>query len=128
VVAQRPSADAAADELLSELAKVIRRRTGPSLVLKNRQVPPGLSRLAGRYVMTVFYEVDHDESVLVSPGVIFWMRFNNKLHAFNHRYDNNVARHSVEEVKRSHVFNHSLGSFDFYKIYAFSKQPFPGYR
>lgn len=128
VVAKRPSADAAAEELLSELAGAIGRRAGPSLVLKNRNVPPGLSRLAGRYVMTVFYQVDHNESVLVSPGVIFWMRFNNKLHAFNHRYDNNVERHSVEEVLRSHVLNHILGSFDFYKLYAFSDQPFPGYR
>ena len=127
VVAQRPSADAAAEELLASLAETISRRTGPSLVLKNRQVPPGLSRLAGRYVMTVFYEEDEGQ-VYVSPSVIFWMRFNNKLHVFNQRYDNNVAHQRVEDVKRSHVFNHILSSFDFYKIYAFSERPFPGYQ
>jgi len=56
------------------------------------------------------------------------MRFNNKLHAFNHRYDNAVARHRVEDVTRPHVLNHFLGSFDFYKLYAFFEQRFPGYR
>jgi len=127
VVAQRPSADAAAEELIGELAKAIRRSAGPSLVLKNRHVPSGLSRLAGRYVMTVFYTTDGDV-VYASPGVLFWMRFNNKLHAFNHRYDNNVEHHRVEEVTRSQVLNHILASFDFYKMYAFSAQPFPGYR
>ena len=126
VVVQRPSADAAAEDLLASLAEAISRRAGPSLVLKNRQIPPGLSRLAGRYVMTVFYQEDEDQ-VFASPSVIFWMRFNNTLHVFNHRYDNAVAYHRVEDVKRSHVLNHILGSFDFYKIYAFSERPFPGY-
>jgi len=126
VVAQRPCADAAAEELLASLAQAISRRAGPSLLLKNRQAPPGLSRLAGRYVMTVFYQEDQDQ-VYVSPTVIFWMRFNNKLHVFNHRYDNAVARHRVEDVNRSQVLNHILNSFDFYKLYAFSEHPFPGY-
>jgi hypothetical protein len=127
VVTQRPSTDSAAEELLAALAGALGRRGGPSLVLKNRQVPPDLSRLAGRYVMTVFYDVDEGE-VFASPGVVFWMRFNNKLHAFNHRYDNEVEYHRVEDVARSHVLNHILTSFDFYKIYAFSEQSFPGYR
>ena len=126
VVRQRPCGDAAAEELLAALAQTISRRAGPSLVLKNRQVPPGLSRLAGRYVMTVFYQEDADQ-VYVSPTVIFWMRFNNKLHVFNHRYDNAVTRHRVEDVTHSQVLNHILNSFDFYKIYAFSEHPFPGY-
>jgi hypothetical protein len=127
VVARRPSADAAAEELLGELAGVMRRDAGPSLVLTSRTVPDGLSRLAGRYVMTVFYEEDENQ-VAASPAVMFWMRFNNKLHAFNHRYDNDVAFHYVEDITRQHVFNHVLRSFDFYKIHAFSEKPFPGYR
>jgi len=125
-VVQRPSADDDAEELLASLAETISRRAGPSLLLKNRQMPPGLSRLAGRYVMTVFYQEDEDR-VYVSPSVIFRMRFNNKLHVFNHRYDNAVAHHRVGDVTRSHVLNHILSSFDFYKIYAFSEHPFPGY-
>lgn len=127
IVVQRPSADAAAEQLLASLAEAIQRRAGPSLVLRNRQVPPGLSPLAGRYVMTVFYQEEEDQ-VYVSPSVIFWMRFNNKLHVFNHRYDNNAARQRVKDVKRSHVLNHILSSFDFYKIYALSELPFPSYR
>jgi hypothetical protein len=126
VVARRPSADAAAEELLQSLAGAIPRRAGPSLVLTNRSVPPGMSRLAGRYVTTAFYRVK-DSEVYASPGVMFWMRFNNKLHAFDHRYDNYVENHRVEEVTRLQVLNHILGAFDFYKIYAFSEQPFPGY-
>ena len=85
-----------------------------------------MSRLAGRYVSTAFYRAQDDE-VYASPGVLFWMRFNNKLHAFDHRYDNSVEHHRIEEVKRSQVLNHILSSFDFYKMYAFSERPFPGY-
>lgn len=126
VVNKRSSADAAAAELLLSLARALGGTAGPSLVLTNRDMPPDLSPLAGRYVMTVFYNVQGDE-VYASPGVLFWMRFNNKLHVFNHRYDNNVAHHRIEDVDRQHVLNHILNSFDFYKIYAFSEEPFPGY-
>lgn len=126
VVNRGPSADAAAEELLLSLAGTLEGTAGPSLVITNRVLPPGLSPLAGRYVMTVFYNVQ-DDKVYVSPGVLFWMRFNNKLHIFNHRYDNDVAHHRIEDVRRPDVFNHILRSFDFYKIYAFSEEPFPGY-
>jgi len=126
VVAKRASADAAAEELILSLAGAVGRTAGPSLVLTSRDLPPDRSPLAGRYVMTVFYDVQGDE-VYVSPGVLFWMRFNNKLHVFNHRYDNDVAHHRIEELARKHIFDHILRSFDFYKIYAFSEAPFPGY-
>ena len=127
VVKTRPSADENAEYLIDQLAGAMRRKGGPSLVLMSRSVPPDLSPLAGRYVMTVFYEVDEDQA-FASPAVLFWMRFNNKLHVFNHRYDNDVAYHNVEDITRSHVRNHVLRSFDFYKIYALSEQPFPGHR
>jgi len=126
VVHKQPSADAAAEELIMSLAGALGGTAGPSLVLTKRDLPPGLSPLAGRYVMTVFYNVQGDE-VYASPAALFWMRFNNKLHVFNHRYDNDMAHHRVEEVERQHVHNHVLRSFDFYKIYAFSEEPFPGY-
>jgi len=126
VVHKQPSADGAAEDLILSLAGALGGTTGPSLVLTNREIPPDLSRLAGRYVMTVLYNVQGDE-VFVSPGVLFWMRFNNKLHIFNHRYDNEVAHHRIEDVTRQHILNHILRSFDFYKIYAFSEEPFPGY-
>ncbi|HEV8094909.1 MAG TPA: hypothetical protein VGP71_04215 [Burkholderiales bacterium] len=126
-VKHRPSVDANAEELLESLAGAMRRPAGPSLVLTNRTIPPDVSRLAGRYVMTVFYDGEGDE-VCASPAVLFWMRFNNKLHVFNHRYDNAIARHRIEEITRPHVLNHVLRSFDFYKLYAFSAEPFPGYR
>jgi hypothetical protein len=127
VVRHRPSADDNAEELLEALAGAMRRPAGPSLVITSRSVPPDVSRLAGRYAMTVFYDAQ-GEDVFASPAVLCWMRFNNKLHIFNHRYDNDVAHHRVEEVTRPHVLNHVLRSFDFYKLYAFSEKPFPGYR
>jgi len=127
VVARRPSTDEAAEQMLGDLAGAMRRDAGPSLVITNRSVPEGLSRLAGRYLMTVFYESDEGQ-VAASPAVLFWMRFNNKLHVFNHRYDNDIAFHYVEDVTRQHVFDHVLRSFDFYKIHAFSEKPFPDYR
>ena len=127
VVAARPSADASAEELLGSLAGAMRRPAGPSLVITNRQIPPGLSPLAGRYTVTVFYDTQGDETC-AAPAVLLWMRFNNKLHIFAHRYDNDVARHRVEDVTRPHVLNHVLRSLDFYKLYAFSEKPFPGYR
>ena len=127
VVTQRPSADSNAEELLESLAGAMRRTAGPSLVLTHRTVPPGLSRLAGRYVMTVFYDGEADQ-VCASPAVLFWMRFNNKLHVFAHRYDNDIARHRVDDITRPHVLNHILRSFDFYKLHVFSEHPFPGYR
>ena len=127
VVKHRPSVDANAEELLEALAGAMRRPAGPSLVLTNRTIPPDVSRLAGRYALTVFYDEDDDE-VFASPAVLCWMRFNNKLHIFNHRYDNAIAHHRVEDITRPHVLNHVLRSFDFYKLYAFSEEPFPGYR
>ena len=126
VVNKRSSADPAGEELLLSLAGALGGTAGPSLVLTNRDLPPDMSPLAGRYVMTVFYNIQGDE-VFVSPGVLFWMRFNNKLHVFNHRYDHGIAHHRIEDVNREHVLNHILNSFDFYKIYAFSEEPFPGY-
>ena len=69
VVTRRPSADAAAEELLGSLAGAMRRSAGPSLVLKHRTLPPDLSPLAGRYVMTVFYDVQVDE-VYASPAIM----------------------------------------------------------
>lgn len=127
IVTQRPSADENAEYLLGQLAGALRRKAGPSLVITHRNVPPDLSPLAGRYVLTTFYTTDEDQ-VFASPGVICWMRFNNKLHVFNHRYDNAIADHYVEDISRPHVLDHILRSFDFYKLYAFSEQPFPGYR
>ena len=127
VVKHRPSVDANAEELLEALAGAMRRPAGPSLVLTNRTIPPDVSRLAGRYALTIFYDGEDDE-VCASPAVLCWMRFNNKLHIFNHRYDNAIARHRVEDITRQHVLNHVLRSFDFYKLYAFSEEPFPGYR
>ena len=127
VVEKRPSADENAEELLESLAGAMRRPAGPSRVITSRLVPRALSRLAGRYTMTVFYDAQGEETY-ASPTVLLWMRFNNKLHIFAHRYDNDVARHRVEDVTRPHVLNHVLRSFDFYKLYAFSEKPFPGDR
>jgi hypothetical protein len=126
VVTRRPSAAPAAEQLLAALEGALKgRRPGPSLILSAHE-RPDLPLTAGRYVVTCFYQVDGDE-VSASPAVVCWMRFNGKLHVFDHRYDDARARMPVEEIQRSHVLNHILRSFDFYKLHAYAATPFPGY-
>ncbi len=45
-----------------------------------------------------------------------------------HGYDDEIAYHAIEDITREHVLNHVLRSRDFYKLYALSDRPFPGYR
>jgi hypothetical protein len=128
VITQRPSPNAGTEEVLARLGDALRRRSGPSLVLTDRRLPDHLATSTlGRYVMTVFYR-EREPEVFASPGVSFWMAFNKKLHVFDHRYNSILAEHRVEDVTRPQILNHILNSFDFYKIYALSEQPFPGYR
>lgn len=128
LVVKRPLADARSEELLTSLASAFRKRTGSSMMLTDlRRERPFVAPIGGRFAMSVLYEVQGDE-VYASPGVMFWMAFNNKLHGFAHRYDNAIARHRVEDITRNHVLNHVLNSLTFYKAYAYAETPFPGYR
>lgn len=127
LVVKRPLADAASEELLASISATFRKRTGSSLLLTDRNRPNGIATIGGRYAMSVLYDVQGDE-VYASPGVMFWMAFNNKLHGFAHRYDNAIARHRVEEITRLQVLNHVLNSVTFHKMYAYQPTPFPGYR
>lgn len=122
LVTKRPAADENVEALIEALGGAMRRQAGPSLVLSNRDRPEGISPIGGHYVMTVMYSGEY-----VSPAVIFWMRFNNKLHVFDHRYDDAIAQMPVSSVTKHHIQNHILTSFDFYKLYAFAETPFPGY-
>jgi hypothetical protein len=127
VVVERPHADAPSEELLATLAATFRKRTGPSLLLANLEPPPDVIAIGGKYAMTVLYDLQGDD-VHAAPGVMFWMKFDNKLHAFAHRYDNAIARHAVERITKLHVQNHVLNSLTFYKLHAFAPTAFPGYR
>jgi len=126
LVQTRPHPDPNIEELIASLGSALRKQTGTSLVLSNRVRPDGIAPIGGHYVMSVVYEED-DGRVFAAPGVIFWMRFNNKLHVFAHRYDDDVEYMPVEDVTKQHIQNHILRSFDFYKLYAFSDHPFPGH-
>ncbi len=123
VVLARPATDSDTDELLAALdgAAGQRRRAGPALVLVDRDVAPCLPPVAGRYAVKVFYSIEGDE-VLAAPVVAYWMLFDGKLHAFNHRYDTNVAAHPIEQVTRAQILNHVLGSFEFFRIHALSPE------
>jgi len=129
LITSRPAAKPEVEQLLSELVAAVgpEWRPGPSLALENHERRAGMHDLGGRYVMTVFYMV-HGDTVFATPAVVFWMKFNGKLHVFIHRYDNTVPLLPVESVTRPQILNHILNSFDFYKLEAFSEQPFPGYR
>jgi hypothetical protein len=126
IVTARPHADASIEELVGSLARVLRKRSGPALVISAKERPDDLPPIGGHYVVIPFYEED-DGMTFVSPGVVFWMRFNNKLHVFDHRYDDGERFFAVEDATRAHVLNHVLRSFDFYKLHALSDRPFPGY-
>ena len=127
VIVDRPAEDGPAEELLGALGAALRRREGPSLVLTERAPPPSRSPLAGRYALTVFYEV-RGEEVFASPGVAYWMAFNQRLHLFAHRFDVAIAQHPVEQVTRRHLHGHVLDSLFFYRQHAHAPTPFPGYR
>jgi hypothetical protein len=99
---------------------------GTALVLANRDRRPDWPVIAGRYAMMVMYVLDGADC-FASPAVGFWMRFDQDLHFFDHRYDNAIARHPLEDITRAHILNHILGSFDFYKIFATAPKPPPGF-
>lgn len=127
IVTTEPHSDPGVAELIDALPGALRRRGGPALVLSDKDRPEDIADIGGHYVMRVLYNEDDGLRVYASPGVIFWMRFNNKLHVFDHRYDNDIAHHNIADVTRPHVLNHVLRSLDFYKLQAFSAEPFPGY-
>jgi hypothetical protein len=114
------------DELIQSLGKAIGRPAGMTLAIWNQVRPAGIAAIGGSYVMSVFYR--EEDRVYASPGVMFWMKFNNKLHAFDHRYDSAIAKLPIEDITRKHILDHVLASFDFYKLHAFADRPFPGYR
>lgn len=103
------------------------RSNGPSLILTKRDRDPGLPSIAGVFLMIPYYRVV-GSAVYAAPGVGYWMKFNQNVHVFTHRYDNAIANHAIESVTKSHVLNHVLNSVSFYEMYAFSDRPFPGYR
>lgn len=72
----------------------------------------------GKFFVTIVYVVGPDESVSASPFVVYHMKFDNKLHAFEHRFDNAQARQPVETIDKHAVQNHFLNAYDFFKLHA----------
>lgn len=105
----------------------MRRRNGPSLILVKRERRPEWPSHAGVFLMIPYYQV-MGSAVYAAPGVGYWMKFNQNVHVFTHRYDNAIANHPIENVNASHVLNHVLNSVGFYEMHAFADRPFPGYR
>jgi hypothetical protein len=117
------------EELLSiiETSAARGRRCGAAIALENRGRLAELPPLAARYTVLTLYALQGDQ-VMASPAVAFWMRFNGNVHVFDHRYDGNSLPLAVEAVTREQILNHILGSFDFFKMHAFARESFPGYR
>ena len=125
IVKARPHGNPAVEELLTALAGAFKgKTTGASLVIAKRARDASWPATAGYYVMTAMYVGRQ----FVSPALIYWMQFNERAHAFDHRYDPTRAQIPLRDITRADVLNHVLESFDFYKLHAFSTEPFPGYR
>jgi len=95
---------------------------GPTLVIAEpAAMRAGLGHpQAGIYYSSVLYRITAAGDVFVSPFVFFWMRFNDKMHGFAHRYDNDIADHRIEDVTRAQIINHALGSITFFDMHAMS--------
>jgi hypothetical protein len=74
---------------------------------------------AGRFYMTALFSALADGVVSVAPYVAYWMRFNDKLHAFPHRYDNARAVYPIEQATRKDLVNHALGAISAFDMSAF---------
>lgn len=75
---------------------------------------------AGIYYSSVLYRIASSGDIFVSPFVFFWMKFNDKMHGFAHRYDNDIAEHRIEDVTRAQIINHALNSITFFDLHALS--------
>jgi hypothetical protein len=75
---------------------------------------------AGIYYSSVLFRITEAGRIFVSPFVFFWMRFDDKMHGFAHRYDNDIADHPIEDVTRAQIINHALGSITFFDMHAMS--------
>lgn len=79
---------------------------------------PATSRYAGKFFESIMLTVGPNDEVYASPFVIYHMKFDNKLHGFQHRFDNNIERHGIEAIDKYAIQNHFLGAYDFFKINA----------
>lgn len=104
----RPSED--------EIASGKARYLGHSLLAVDAE--PAASPYAGKFFETIVYVVGPDESVFASPFVVYHMQFDDKLHGFEHRFDNAQERMPVESIDKYAVQNHFLNAYDFFKIHA----------
>lgn len=100
------------DEIASGRARYL----GYSIVAVDAE--PSESRYGGIYFETIVYVVGPNDQVWASPFVFYHMKFDNKLHGFAHRFDNNQERQAVETIDKYAVQNHFLNAYDYYKIHA----------
>jgi hypothetical protein len=70
-----------------------------------------------KYFQTIKFAIEGAE-VCACPVVIYFMRFNNRLHMFQHRFDAAIEKHRVDDITREHILNHFLGSFFYYQTSA----------
>ena len=99
-----------------EVAAGRARYLGYSLVAVDPE--PAESRYAGKFLETIMLTLGPNESVYASPFMMYHMKFDNKLHGFEHRFDKNQEFQSVETIDKYAIQNHFLGAYDFFKIHA----------
>jgi hypothetical protein len=80
------------------------------------------SRFAGKFFETIMLTVGPNDAVYAAPFLMYHMKFDNKLHGFAHRFDNNREHVDVESIDKYMIQNHFLGAYDFFKIHARSDE------
>lgn len=76
--------------------------------------------LAGYFFSSVVFRIEPGERVLASPWVLYWMRFNDRMHAFEHRYEKDVPKSPIEDLARQHLLEHAVNAIGYFDSHAFS--------
>jgi hypothetical protein len=114
----RELATSAPDE--SEIATGRAQYLGHSIVAVDAE--PAASPYAGKFFETILLRVGPNDAVYASPFVLYHMQFDNKLHAFAHRFDNSQAAQEIETIDKLAIQNHFLSAYDYFKIHARSDE------
>lgn len=132
LVADRSAGEAALDEMLKVMHPQARflgelperfptpaavqqglaRYVGYSLAVEEPAVAP--NRYQGKFITSVELRFGPNDAVYAAPAVIYYMRWNNNLNKFAHRFNNQIQNHTVETIRRSDITNHFYNAYSFY--------------
>jgi hypothetical protein len=112
---------------LSDMIKILRQEAdddedlifGDTLVIEDRDPFRRVRPYFGWFLTAPLCSIAGDD-VYVAPRTLYQMKFDGKLHGFQHRYDREILHHRIGDVTRLHILNHVLDSFTFYRMNAYA--------